>query len=81
MEFTCINGKWNCPTVPCQGLSEKGRIPRSWAEMAYKEYAAQYGMSQSFDRLNERGGLGADEIIGLLVDRLNRLEQKKEPTP
>jgi hypothetical protein len=73
-DLRCINGKWNVETVKCQKPSEPGRIPKILAEQAYKEYAAQYGTSQSFDRLHERGGFGADELAILLYDRIKRLE-------
>jgi hypothetical protein len=45
------------------------------AEEAYKEYADQYGNSQSFERLCERGGFGIDELAILLFDRIKRLER------
>jgi hypothetical protein len=72
--FSCVNGKWTCPTAPCQGLSEKGRIPLALAQEAYKEYAAQGLSSQTLERLNERGGFGADELAILLFQRIKRLE-------
>jgi hypothetical protein len=72
---TCLNGKWQCPTAPCQGLSEKGRIPLALAEEAYKEYLLSYGACQTFERLNERGGFGADELAILLFRRIHRLSQ------
>jgi hypothetical protein len=74
---TCVNGKWTCPTAPCQELSERGRIPIILAEEAYKEYAAQFGTQQSLARLNERGGFGADELAHLLFDRIKRLEMEQ----
>lgn len=77
MSILCMNGKWNCETVPCQRPSEPGRIPRVWAEEAYKEYTAQFGTSQSFERLNERGGFSADELIMLLFEIIKRLDQSK----
>lgn len=55
----------------------KPTITRQIAEEAYKEYSAQYGTDQSFDRLHERGGFGVSEIIFLLFDRCKRLEGKK----
>jgi hypothetical protein len=48
------------------------RIPWSAAEIAYAEYAAQYGTMQSLERLAERGGFGRDEFIGLLVEAAAR---------
>lgn len=49
-------------------------VPWSHAEEAYKEYSAQYGTSQSLERLAERHGFGASEIVMLLVARCKRLE-------
>jgi hypothetical protein len=75
--FVCFNGKWNVPTLPIQkiqGYTGGGQIPRVVAEEAYKEYSAQYGTSQSLERLCERGGFGAEELAILLYDRIKRLE-------
>lgn len=44
-------------------------VRREVAEAAYEEYAAQYGTSQSFDRLHERGGFGVEELLSLLTER------------
>jgi hypothetical protein len=46
-------------------------LPRELVKIAADEYNAQ-GYSQSFDRLNERGGLGVLEIVRLLADAYNR---------
>ena len=74
----CANGKWDCETVAAQDKpAERGRIPKIFAEEAYKEYAAQYGTRQTLDRLCERGGFAYDEMIGLLYDRIKRLESGK----
>lgn len=56
-------------------------IPWHIAEEAYKEYAMRYSESitQSLERLAERGGLGAMEIITLLHDRCKRLERNIWP--
>ena len=70
---TCINGKWNCPTAPLS--IGTGRVPLEVAQEAYKEYAAQFGTSQSFERLNERGGFGDTELSILLFHRIKRLEK------
>lgn len=43
-----------------------GQIPWSVAEVAYIEYANQYGKDQSLERLAERGGLHANELDALL---------------
>jgi hypothetical protein len=50
------------------------RIPRIIAEEAYKEYAAQNGTSQSFERLCQRGGFCPSELAILLFERIKRLE-------
>jgi hypothetical protein len=47
-------------------------VRREVAEAAYVEYAAQYGTSQSFKRLHERGGFGIEELLSLLTERLLR---------
>ena len=51
-------------------------VPWAYAEEAYKEYSAQFGTSQTLERLAERGGFGASEIVMLLVQRCKRLEAK-----
>lgn len=88
MKFYCNNGKWqdgsggDVKTAPMQRVNSwtgDGRIPYEWAEEAYKEYSAQYGTSQTLERMNERGGFGSEEIIGLLVDRIKRLEPAPAP--
>jgi len=66
-----INDKWDVPAVP---LQSDRTIPRVVAEEAYKEYVAQNGHGQSFDRLHERGGFGAAELGILLYHRIKRLE-------
>lgn len=78
--FICTNGVWNVPTAPVQKIQAYtggGQIPRVVAEEAYKEYAAQYGNEQSFERLCERGGFGAEELAILLYERIKRLEASK----
>lgn len=47
------------------------------ARVAYEEYVAKYGSSQSFERLHERGGFCAMEIIMFLYERIQRLESSK----
>jgi hypothetical protein len=81
MRFYHTNGTWTdhanhpIPTAPLQLLSSDRHIPRVIAEEAYKEYAAQYGRNQSFERLCERGGFSACELAQLLFERIKRLEQ------
>lgn len=72
--FTRSNGVWNCPVMPIQ--KSGATIPAAIAEEAYKEYAAQFGTSQSLARLNERGGFGAEELAMLLFQRIERLQQE-----
>jgi hypothetical protein len=82
MRWCCVNGVWQdgagrpLETCPVQVLSSDRRVPRELAEEAYKEYAAQYGISQTLDRLCERGGFSTTELMGLLFDRIKRLEGK-----
>jgi hypothetical protein len=80
-DFICFNGKWTCPTAPCQGQSERGRIPLILAEEAYEEYAARYGTRQSLKRLNERGGFGIDELAILLFQRIERIKSTANQFP
>lgn len=53
-------------------------IKERYAREAYKEYEAQFGSAQSFERIHERGGFGIEEIIGLLCNRIDRLEKRNE---
>jgi len=48
------------------------RIPWTVAEIAYAEYAEQFGRHQSLDRLAERGGFGRDELLTLLAHAAQR---------
>ena len=65
---SCICGR----RAPVQGeRSQRGDKPAgtvTWAEHldAYTAYAAQYGKSQSAERLAERGGFGYWEITHFL---------------
>jgi hypothetical protein len=67
------------PTVPVQIPVDWQRahtrrvVDERYARAAYVEYAKQYGTAQSFERLHERGGFSATEIMGLLCDRIDRL--------
>lgn len=56
----------------------KVTVPWHHAEEAYKEYAACYGTSQSLERMAERHGFGAAEIVMLLVNRIKRLENQDQ---
>lgn len=46
------------------------------AEVAYKEYKAQYGNSQSLERIVERGGFSINELVNLLYDGIVRITKK-----
>jgi hypothetical protein len=63
--------------VPMQKPSAN-TVDENIARVAYEEYAAQYGTSQSFERLHERGGFSAMEIIVYLYERIQRLESSKK---
>lgn len=41
-------------------------IPWWLAEIAYRQYAHDFGTDQSLERLAERGGFGREELITLL---------------
>jgi len=45
-------------------------VRREVAEAAYKNYARRYGMSQSFDRLHERGGFSIGELLAHLTEEV-----------
>ena len=78
MQFINHNGVWKdngmnvVPVFPLQNRDKN--LPKEVAEEAYKEYADQFGRSQSLDRLGERGGFGSAEIAILLFERIKRLE-------
>lgn len=82
MNWLCINGTWTngagvpMECMPVQRVPDylRSEIPSDVAKEAYKEYAAQYGTSQSLARLNERGGFGWAEMAILLFERVKRLE-------
>jgi hypothetical protein len=85
VKFYCNNGVWQdgagrafptAPVQPSRDYNGDHQIPRVVAEEAYKEYAAQYGTSQTFERLCERGGFGQSELAILLFNRIKRLEEK-----
>ena len=58
--------------------NEKPVIPESIHRLAHAEYARQHS-GQSYERMQERGGLSVLEMIRLLADYVERLE--KTPTP
>jgi hypothetical protein len=87
VDWTGLNGTWvdgggspvtTAPVQKIAGNTGNGRIPFAVAEEAYKEYSAVYGTSQTLERLNERGGFGAEELMILLYDRCKRLEREKK---
>lgn len=59
-------------------VQDKGPItvPWEWAEEVYKEYSAQF-TGQTLERIAERGGFSASEMIRFLVLRIKRLEGEK----
>lgn len=61
--------------VPLQAPHEPG-VPIRIAEIAYAEYERQYGSSQSFERLHERGGFGTIELMHLLCQRIVFVEER-----
>jgi hypothetical protein len=85
--WICWNGQWQdratglpAETAPVQLVPRiDARVPVEIAQEAYKEYAAQHGTSQSFERLCERGGFSATELAILLYERIKRLECTQSP--
>lgn len=74
------------PVQLCEVQYDRGpsTVARKYAEAAYVEYEHRYGNEQSLDRLHERGGFSVEEIMGLLCDRITRLEgevAKRIPLP
>lgn len=70
-------GGSSIPTVPMQGDFHK--IPEVIAREAYQEYSDQGHGSQSFARLNERGGFSVGEIIMFLYERIQRMNAVGKP--
>lgn len=60
--------------VPIQNTDIGRTIPKEIAEAAYLEYCEQFGGSQSFERLHQRGGFGFSELSHLLYLRIKQLE-------
>lgn len=75
--YVWYDERFNAPmkTAPIQTGQERD-VPWDVSAEAYKEYAAQYGTSQSLERLCERGGFGASELAILLFERIKRLESQ-----
>lgn len=48
-------------------------LPEGILRLAQAEYEYQYGTSQDYERMQERGGLSVNEVIGLLADYVERL--------
>lgn len=69
--YDTLSGK----NVPLQNHNER-EIRIEIAQEAYKEYQANFGNDQTFERLQDRGGFGIDEICMLLYARIKRLESK-----
>lgn len=51
------------------GGGKSSTIPWWLAEIAYKQYAKQFGNQQTLERLAERGGFGREELVMLLAER------------
>lgn len=51
-------------------------LPEPVLRLAQREYEAQYGHQQDYERMQERGGLSLGEVIGLLADYVERLGGK-----
>lgn len=52
---------------------EKLTLPEYVLRLAHAEYEYQYGNSQDYERMQERGGLGVLEVVALLADYVERL--------
>lgn len=48
-------------------------LPEPVLRLAQREYEAQYGQDQDYERMQERGGLSLGEVVGLLADYVERL--------
>ena len=61
--------------VPIQTFDQfrGGCIKKEFAEEAFKEYQFMNHNNQTFERLHERGGFSAEEMIWLLFRRCRRL--------
>lgn len=68
-----MNADGKFPIQAKRNTGEPVRIPWAHAEEAYREYSARYGTKQSLQHLSDRGGFGAEEIISLLVQRIQRI--------
>lgn len=55
----------------------RSRIRADIARLVYEEYANQGHGAQSFERLHERGGFGAGEMIMLLADLVCRERNRR----
>jgi hypothetical protein len=63
--------------LQCREFSDPKAVQIPWAhaELAYEEYTFLFGRAQTLERLAERGGFGASEIIKLMADRITRLKK------
>ena len=52
-------------------------LPEAILRRAHEEYAKHH--NQTFERIQERGGFGLTEVIGLLADALGITEDEHEP--
>ena len=59
-----------------QSRGEPIRLPEAILRRAHEEYANQH-RTQTYERIQERGGFGLTEIIGLLADALGITEEEQ----
>jgi hypothetical protein len=52
--------------MPRSSYTYKGKVQEGISRQAYAVYSHIYGDSQSFERLNERGGFGIGELVAYL---------------
>lgn len=57
---------------------ESRSLPEPICRLAMEEYHQQFGTRQSYERMQERGGLGILEMVRLLADYVERLKYEKQ---
>lgn len=57
-------------------IQDAENIPEWLAQIVYKLYRDRYGDQQSYERIRERGGFGAEEILYYLSDIPNEKTAK-----
>lgn len=55
---------------------ERLTLPEGVLRLAQAQYEHQFGRSQDYERMQERGGLGVLEVVALLADLAERLGAK-----